>query len=656
MGRARGFPKDEVLVEKGNFVVHQDRTARIRRVLDPELVLIEYMDTNETEKAAPWDLQVVGRVEDKDEKNKAADLAEISEQEFSTAKKIHDAIKPLLEMKKRTRADVAKVAEQFDVQTLTVYDWIRNYCDTGHVSALVKRKPGPRLGSTQLTPEVEAIIKDSLNKVHLKDHAPPPMKFIEDVEDRCKLAGLKAPHRNTLRRRLDSTPPAVAARRRGNPDQAQRLSEPMPGSFPTAKNPLECVQIDHCILDIQLVFEETREPIGIRPWLTLVIDVYSRMIVGYFLSLMNPSAFSAGVALYMGIMPKKPLLQQLGLPGRWPIYGKMNSVHADNAREFKGKTLELACEENNITSVLRPLKKARYGAYIERMIGNISQEMQKKVGATQNHADKHRDYDPVKGAGYTLAELECDLVDWIVNSYHVAKHSELNTTPLQKYMEGIMGDGKNPGAGLPPIPADPEKLRLDFLPYEKRIVSNAGVELKSISFYDPVLNKWINARDPESLKDKRKFIFRWDPRSIKFIWFYDPELKRYFRIPTRNPARPDISWSEYEEYSKRLKIEGDNHVDEEAIFAYRQRSRAREQAAKEQTAAARKKDSYKAHAKRMPEATSPGSRTFAATQTPSPTVSNSPHVPTDGVPNKDAPTSGDNEAFGDIEPFDDIDV
>lgn len=158
----------------------------------------------------------------------------------------------------------------------------------------------------------------------------------------------------------------------------------------------------------------------------------------------------------MGIMPKKPLLQQLDLPGTWPLYGKMLSIHADNAREFKGKMLEKACDDNGIISVLRPVKKPRYGAYIERMIGNVSREMQKKSGATQNRPDKNRNYDAVDGACYTLAELECELVDWIVNNYHVRKHFELNTTPLQRYKEGIMGDGKNPGAGLPPMPANPE--------------------------------------------------------------------------------------------------------------------------------------------------------------------------------------------------------
>ena len=648
MGRARQFPRDEILIEQGSFVVHKERTAKIRKVLDPELVLIEYVDSQETEKVAPWDLQIYSRFEAKKDSVKPKDHAEISDEELSSAIKRFEAIKPLLVMEKRTRSDVSKVAEQMQVQTSTVYEWIRDYCDTGHVSALIKRKSGPVPGSKQISPEVEAIIEASLDATYLLEHAPPPTKFFEDVEVRCELAGLKPPHRNTLRNRIAKFPLAVAEKRRGNSDQAERLSEPMPGNFPPAMKPLECVQIDHCILDIQVVYEDTREPIGIRPWLTLAIDVYSRMIVGYFLSLMRPSAFGAGVALYMGIMPKKPLLQKLGLPGTWPIYGKMTSMHADNAREFKGNTLKLACKDHGIIPVLRPVKNPKYGAYIERMIGNVALEMSKKLGATQNRPDKGRDYDAVKGARYTLAELECELVDWIVNNYHVRKHSELNTTPLRRYMEGVMGNGKNPGAGLPPMPADPEKLRLDFLPYEERVVSNAGMVVDTISYYDPVLNKWINSPDPKNPKEKRKFIVRWDPRSIKFVWFYDPELKMYFRIPTRDPSRPDISWSEYEEYKKRVKTEGNSHVDEEAIFSYRQRSLAREQAANEQTKKARKNS--KAEAIRSEEATSPGSRVYAATERPADSEANSSKAP------PEEPKDIEDIFSDDIEPFDDIEV
>ncbi len=53
------------------------------------------------------------------------------------------------------------------------------------------------------------------------------------------------------------------------------------------------MQIDHTPLDIEIVDDEFREAIG-KPHLTLAIDVFSRMIVGYYLSLEAPSTTSSG--------------------------------------------------------------------------------------------------------------------------------------------------------------------------------------------------------------------------------------------------------------------------------------------------------------------------------------------------------------------------
>jgi putative transposase len=44
--------------------------------------------------------------------------------------------------------------------------------------------------------------------------------------------------------------------------------------------PLEVVQIDHTLVDVVVVDELERLPLG-RPWLTLAIDVASRMVNGF---------------------------------------------------------------------------------------------------------------------------------------------------------------------------------------------------------------------------------------------------------------------------------------------------------------------------------------------------------------------------------------
>ena len=83
----------------------------------------------------------------------------------------------------------------------------------------------------------------------------------------------------------------------------------MPGKNPRGNFPLELVQIDHTPLDLDLVDEENRESIG-RAYLTLGIDVFSRMIMGFYISYEAPSFFNTGQCILNMIMPKDDFLKQ----------------------------------------------------------------------------------------------------------------------------------------------------------------------------------------------------------------------------------------------------------------------------------------------------------------------------------------------------------
>ena len=74
----------------------------------------------------------------------------------------------------------------------------------------------------------------------------------------------------------------------------------------------------------------------------------------------------------------------------------------------------------------------------------------------------------------TLDELEKWLTDFIVNVYHGREHSALKMSPLARWERGIVGDGKRKGIGLPDPVADPERLRLDFLPFNREVRPAGG--------------------------------------------------------------------------------------------------------------------------------------------------------------------------------------
>lgn len=83
---------------------------------------------------------------------------------------------------------------------------------------------------------------------------------------------------------------------------AERHCKPR-GPGVTVTRPLERVEIDHFLADVHLLCGRTGERLG-RPWLTLIVDVYSRAILGYHLTYLPPSAESVLAALRHAILPK----------------------------------------------------------------------------------------------------------------------------------------------------------------------------------------------------------------------------------------------------------------------------------------------------------------------------------------------------------------
>ncbi len=146
------------------------------------------------------------------------------------------------------------------------------------MSALVPGQDGRPVGTRLISPELEAIIEASIEDQFLQKQKFKPSDVIALVNERCKAAGVKPPAAGTVRDRITELHPALVLRRRGERAKARDDYEPNRGQFPGAEVPLAVVQIDHTLLDVIAVEETTRKAMG-RPWLTLAIDVYSRMVV-----------------------------------------------------------------------------------------------------------------------------------------------------------------------------------------------------------------------------------------------------------------------------------------------------------------------------------------------------------------------------------------
>ena len=88
-------------------------------------------------------------------------------------------------------------------------------------------------------------------------------------------------------------------------------------------------QVDHAQLDIRILLEDGSTA---RPWLTVVIDDYSRAVAGYYLGCEPPSSLRTALALRQGIWRK-------GDP-HWEICGIPDTLYTDNGADFTSKHIE----------------------------------------------------------------------------------------------------------------------------------------------------------------------------------------------------------------------------------------------------------------------------------------------------------------------------
>lgn len=512
------------------------------------------------------------------------ELTEPHDRDWAEARLRLDLIGPLLDGARCPRAVIVERAKAADLDASTLYRWARAYRASGLLSSLLPYKPSGGRGKSRLDDAVESIVKETIAEHFLTRQQRTVRSTSLEVARRCREAQLPAPDANTVRLRIAAIPSRDCLARRSHRKDALDRFAPRPGVFDTAQRPLDLVQIDHTKLDIIVVDEEQRLPIG-RPWITLAIDVYSRMVAGFYISLDPPGAIATGLCIAHAVLPKEAWLAKRGVAGQWPCRGFPARIHLDNAKEFHGEMLRRASEQYGITLEYRPVAQPHMGAHIERLLGTLMRALHELPGATFSSPKQRGGYDSEATAVMTLGEIERWLTEYIVGVYHVKHHRGISTSPLQRWTAGVLSDREHAGTGMVARPLDEERLRLDFLPFAERTVQPYGVAIDGIRYYGDVLRRFIGATEDGG---KRRFLFRRDPRDISTIYFWDPELKSYSAIPYRNTTHPPISVWELRELRRKLDESGNSQVDETAIFDAYARLREHEARATTETKRARR--------------------------------------------------------------------
>ena len=215
-----------------------------------------------------------------------------------------------------------------------------------------------------------------------------------------------------------------------------------------ASRPLEYIMIDHTKVDAwAVVLDEDGKPQLVeRAWLTIAVDVYTRMVVGLVLTYEPPSVYSALECIRDVVRRKQYLINRFGKQPATDGWGRPFTVICDNGWEFTSLSFQVCLEAVGIDVIWAPIATPMFKAIVERMFGTLNENVWHRLpaGIPLNARDRAvLDIDdPKVKAVHTIESLKALLWTEIVENYHQNVHSGINMAPAQKWEHGIAAKGR----------------------------------------------------------------------------------------------------------------------------------------------------------------------------------------------------------------------
>lgn len=341
---------------------------------------------------------------------------------------------------------------------------------------------------------------------------------------------LKAPGRRTVYRYLGKLDPYEVLLAKKGQQVADQMFKPI-GSGVSTTYPLERVEIDHHQLDILVVYPNG-DILG-RLWLTLALDSYSRMVVGFDISPEAPSYRSLMRCLRNAIAPKgqfiKRVIEEFEAQGRqeinaeiendWPCFGLIDVLVVDNGLEFHSQSLIDALGQLGISIEYNPKRTPRYKGKVERFFRTLNTKLIHTLdGTTFSNPQQRGAYPSEKMAKLTIQDLMLLVTKFVIDEYPHSYHEGIKDCPIRKWEKGTQ---RNPVRFLNKL----EDLSVLTSSVETCKLSRTGVSLFSLQFQSDAIQmlyrRLMSGRMNRSENPKVRVKF--DPENLLVVYVEDFE-------------------------------------------------------------------------------------------------------------------------------------
>lgn len=304
-----------------------------------------------------------------------------------------------------------------------------------------------------------------------------------------------------------------------------------------AKHPLQLAMVDHARLPMAVVIDLDNDIIITEVWLTVLVDVCTRVVLGWVITAFAPSLWTVAEVIRRANRPKRP---PPTMAARYPILrricGRSSEIIVDNGREFRGHGLEDAVAGAGFSIRFARIKRPTYKAVVERLFRTLKEKLTQRLPGYAIPIARARkaEYDPRIKACVLLDDLEA-LLNQCMAEYHTEGHDGLlGIQPALAFQKGT--------GGRIEICHDIDQFMKEVLEVEFKVqIDKAGVTRWGLRYTsspeDPnavpdLLDDLVpmeprrQRRDDASAYSKMKY----DPMNIGRIYFWNRKTRRHVTL------------------------------------------------------------------------------------------------------------------------------
>ncbi|GLR13682.1 hypothetical protein GCM10007907_24720 [Chitinimonas prasina] len=449
---------------------------------------------------------------------------------------------------------IAQVAERWAdaaaPSVTTIWRWVRAYLDSGKDPlSLAPRHACKGNRQRRFPPELWDLFLQAVDEAFLKPERPTRLQAYDHFEA-LMLAWNRANPQNRLKlcsyaafgdwiaNQLD--PYVVMARRYGVAKARRHFRRH--DAAPASTYPLERVEIDHTVLDLQAV-DSTGNVIG-RPTLTIAICRFSRMILAVLVTFESPAA-SLTLRCVREMLSDKShlLLASKLLEGvEWPASGLPTWLVVDNGPDFHATAFKAACDNLTVQLQYCPPGLPWFKGVVERFFRTLNVGLIHRLpGTTRSNPTDRGAYPSEERALLKLDEIRTKIHEWLFLEYRHRRHSELGCSPQQAWDAGV--------AEHPIVPASTVTNQMEAALALVKHLSISGSMLRTCGLtYTADCLPYLKERVGAS-----KVEVRIDPEDVQRAFVFDPDKKVLVALRLLTAIAPDTSFAVYQLQRKTIR-------------------------------------------------------------------------------------------------------